>query len=230
MSACILTAPHNPTGWFPNAQVRHDIISLAEKNQCIVVADEVYAGLNLTAKTRNDIPLSLASLSNNVVSVGSLTKSFGLPGLRIGWVACKNNAIIEAVKNHRTFRHCYTSSLSEIVACSALKNRNIILQRNARIARKNLACLKALIKRWRGIFSANLPSCGTVCMVRFNPANTPFSSATELSADLLAKEKLVLLDDSFFDFSENWFRFGFATNDFNESLEIFEQYLKQNIK
>ncbi|MCK4502745.1 MAG: pyridoxal phosphate-dependent aminotransferase [Desulfuromonadales bacterium] len=229
MSACLLNIPHNPTGWFPSAKEIQQIISQAEKNQCLIIADEVYAGLNLSSNEYSDVPYSLATLSEQVVSVGSLTKSFGLPGLRIGWIACKNHTVIEAIKNQRTYGHCYTSSLSEIVACSALRNGKKILQRNEQIAKVNLDALSSLIERWNSFLSFNRPSHGTVCFVRFNPSNTRFNSAKKLSSDLLEKEKLILLDNSFFNFSENWFRFGFATNSFGGLLEIFDQYLQKNL-
>ena len=229
MSACVLNIPHNPTGWLPNAKEAQEIILHAGKNQCLVITDEVYAGLNLNSQENGKAPPSLASLSDQVVSVGSLTKAFGLPGLRIGWIACQNHALIKSIKNQRTYAHCYTSSVSEVIACSAIRNYKIILQRNEQIARKNLHDLSGLINRWQ-VFSANLPSHGPVCLVRFNPADTIFDSARELSADLLEKEKLILLDDSFFDFSENWFRFGFATSNFGALLQIFEKYLQKNIK
>ncbi len=228
ISACVLNVPHNPTGWFPTQKDMREIISHAEKTNCIVITDEVYAGLAM--HPQKPAPPSLASLSDRIISVGSLTKSFGLPGLRIGWIACKNREIIDVVKNRRTYGHCYTSALSEIVACSAIKNKDIILRRNEEIARKNLLALSELITRWRSIFSAHLPDYGTVCLVRFNPSNTMFGNAGELSADLLAKESIVLLDNKFFNSSENWFRFGFATRQFGELLAVFETYLQRHIR
>ena len=229
MRAWVLNVPHNPTGWYPSHSDLRQFFTLAEKNDCVIIADEVYAGLNYFTKSDGSRYDSLASLSEQVISVGSLTKSFGLPGVRVGWIASQNPEIIELIKHQRTYSHCYTSSLSEVVACSALNNREIILERNQKIAKRNLLALEQLIRRWNHIFSYSRPCSGPVCLVRFNPSNTRFSSASELSADLLEKEKLLLVSNDLFNCSDNYFRFGFGTKKFSGFLDVFERYLEQNI-
>lgn len=227
--ACVLNLPHNPTGWYPGDDELQQIFSCAEKNNCLAIADEVYAGLNYFSKNDNQYFGSLASQSEQVISVGSLTKSFGLPGLRIGWIASKDPKIVELIKHQRTYGLCYTSLLSEIVACSALKNRKKILERNKDIAKKNLDNLDSFVKCWDHVFSYHRPNRGTVCFVKFNPSNTPFSSAPELSADFLKKNHILLISNELFNSSENYFRFGFGNKNFSALLNILEVYLKKTL-
>jgi len=85
-----ITAPHNPTGTIIKSGTLAQLISLAEKNNCYLLVDETYRDLTRESK----LPFA-AGLSDKVISVSSLSKAYGLPGIRMGWVITKNKKLQE---------------------------------------------------------------------------------------------------------------------------------------
>ncbi len=139
----IVNFPHNPTGWSPDADFVRDLIAIAERHGIVILSDEVYAGLSLTAAA--SLP-SLAALSSRVVSLGSLTKAFGMPGVRIGWLATRNAEVFAAARRFRMYFNSYATAPGEFLACLALRHADAILARNAAIARDNLDVLAAFLQ------------------------------------------------------------------------------------
>jgi aspartate/methionine/tyrosine aminotransferase len=85
-----LTYPHNPTGAILSDKELFHLIQIIEKKQCFLLIDETYRDMRFAAP----VPVA-ASLSDRVISVFSMSKSFGLPGIRIGWIYCRNKALME---------------------------------------------------------------------------------------------------------------------------------------
>ncbi|MEP5728070.1 MAG: pyridoxal phosphate-dependent aminotransferase [Sulfitobacter sp.] len=222
IAACVLNVPYNPVGWYPDEQSRNSIIDLADATDTWIIADEVYAGLPQQEGT--EAP-SLASLSDRIISVGSLTKTFGLPGLRIGWIICKDREIIERIKNVRTFGHCYVSALSEMAAIVTLNHAEELIKSKTSISCKNLATLRKVIDKCE-FLSASYPEHGTVCMAKLDTKASSFRSASEMCQQLLVERGLILVDNSFFNDNENWVRFGFGMSAFGPMLKEFESFLQ----
>ena len=86
-----LTYPHNPTGTMLNESELNDIISLVESKGCYLLLDETYRDMTFN---RPPLPIA-ASLSSEVISVSSFSKSYGLPGIRLGWLITQNPGLME---------------------------------------------------------------------------------------------------------------------------------------
>ena len=221
IKACVLNLPYNPTGWYPSPENRKAIIDKADATNTWIIADEVYAGLPQREGTE---AASLATLSNQIISVGSMTKTSGLPGLRIGWIICKNKDVIERIKNVRTFGHCYASALSEMAAKVALDHAGELIKSKVKIAGKNLEILRKALEPFP-FLTVEYPEHGTVCMAQLDTKLSGFSSASQMCRQLLESHGLILVDNSFFDDTGDWVRFGFGVSSFEASIRDFEGFL-----
>jgi aspartate/methionine/tyrosine aminotransferase len=91
-----VTSPHNPTGVMMTLDELHALVALTAERGCHLLVDETYRDLSLTGA----LPLA-STLGEHVISVSSLSKAYGAPGLRLGWIICKN--VISLPKNRSAF-------------------------------------------------------------------------------------------------------------------------------
>jgi aspartate/methionine/tyrosine aminotransferase len=209
----IVNFPHNPTGWCPDTAFVRDLVAIAERHGLLIVSDEVYAGLSL----HDGEPFRrLASLTPQAVSLGSLTKTFGMPGVRIGWLATQNAAVLAAARHFRMYLNSYATTPGEFLACLALRHANAILARNTAIARKNLALLDEFFAARPHRFSWHRPLGGTVCF----PGDSSQLGRAFLqgSGYLLATSEQLLA-------GTRHLRLGFGTTGLSRSLAAFQEFV-----
>lgn len=108
-----ITTPHNPTGITISEKTLRQLIQLAEINNCFLLVDETYRDLSLGLK----LPLA-ASLSANVISVSSVSKAYGLPGIRIGWLITQN----------KTLQELFLAAKEQIFLCNSVVDEEIAYQ------------------------------------------------------------------------------------------------------
>ncbi|MFW6030630.1 MAG: aminotransferase class I/II-fold pyridoxal phosphate-dependent enzyme, partial [Halanaerobiales bacterium] len=128
-----LTYPNNPTGAKISLETLKDIIDLIEKNDTYLLFDETYRERSFD----NKIPPA-ATLSSNIISVSSMSKAFGLPGIRIGWLATQDKSMIESVLATREQVSICNSAFGEHIALNVLKDREKILENKRKHAQENL--------------------------------------------------------------------------------------------
>jgi len=158
-----LNAPHNPTGFLFTREEQHSIIELARANNIIIFCDEVYRELEHSPEFA--IP-AFADVYENGVSIGVMSKSYGLPGLRIGWLATQNQSILEKVAVLKEYTTICNAAPSEFLAGVALRNRQVILDRNLQIVQKNLALYDAFFEKHVELFLWWKPNAGPVALVK----------------------------------------------------------------
>ena len=214
----VVNFPHNPTGWLPDPDFVRGLIAIAERRGIVILSDEVYAGLLLT----DAVPFtSLAARSPQVVSLGSLTKAFGMPGVRIGWLATRNEAVFAAARRFRMYLNSYATIPGEFLACLALRNADAILGRNAAIARDNLALLAAFLEARPQRFAWQRPLGGTICFPRWlGPGDT-----TGLGREFLRREGYLIAPSEQLLAGTRHFRVGFGTRGFAPTLAIFQSFV-----
>ncbi|HEV2107844.1 MAG TPA: aminotransferase class I/II-fold pyridoxal phosphate-dependent enzyme, partial [Thermomicrobiales bacterium] len=135
----VVNFPHSPTGFVPDQDYLEQLSSLAEEAGITLICDEIYQGLPLTDAGE---PPSLADLSQRAVVLNSISKVYGLPGLRVGWVATRNAEVLVNVKSLRMHFNSFIGAPSEFLAALALRHADRILDRNRALARANLAHLR----------------------------------------------------------------------------------------
>ncbi len=132
-----LTYPHNPTGVMIDEKTLRNIIRIIERKNCFLLFDETYREMSFVPK----LPVA-ASLSDRVFSVGSMSKSFGLPGIRIGWVICRGRKMMETLLAAKEQMLITNSVIDEEIAFRYLNNKERIFSEVQKTIRANFDVLK----------------------------------------------------------------------------------------
>jgi aspartate/methionine/tyrosine aminotransferase len=220
----VLNYPHNPTGSYLTESEQTQIIEICRKANIYLFFDEVYRGIECSDAVAR-LP-TLASRYENGISLGVVSKALGLAGLRIGWVASSNKAIITALAGYKHYLSICNSAPSEILALIALRNHDYILTTNTKLVRANLKLLDEFLKRNGDLFSWTTPTAGCCGFMRYIG---PGDRNWRIHADeLVERTGVMTLPGVFFPNSKpetayiDHFRVGFGRLNFPEVLREFE--------
>lgn len=215
----VTSFPHSPTGYAPDRAYLEGLVALANGVGATLVGDEIYRGLPLDG--RAEAP-SLVDLSARAVVLNSVSKTLGLPGLRVGWLATRDAAILDTVRDFRMHQNSYIGAPTEFLAALALRHADRILAENLALARENLAALGAFIARNADLFSWVPPRAGIVAFPRWLGDGT----TSELSERLLHEHDLLLAASAHFAGGERHVRVGFGTAGATAGLALLEGALR----
>jgi len=215
----VVIMPHNPTGYAMPAREFADLLRLAEGRGMTVVSDEIYAGI--AADPAAELSPA-AALSPRAVSIGGLSKSFGLPGLRIGWIATADRALLDAARRVRMHENSFASAPSEYLAAIALRHSAGILARNRAIARDNLLAVAAFIDVHRDVLAWHAPRAGVLAFPRLREPQT----ADTFCAAVLACTGILLAPSSLFAYGDRHIRIGFGLRNVPTVLAALDRYLR----
>ena len=219
--ALVVNFPHNPSGYLPGRDWFEHLLSLAAAKDWLVFSDEVYRFLEYKAENR--LPAA-CEIYENGISLGVMSKSFGLAGLRLGWIVCRNQDILRKMAAFKDYTTICTAAPSEFLAALALRHREQILKRQREIIAENLGLLHDFMRRHAEHFSWQEPRAGPVAFPRL----TFVKASDDFCADLLKKERLLLLPGSCFAAAAAHFRIGFGRGDFRAGLEKLTAYMREN--
>lgn len=220
--AVVINFPHNPTGFLPTSEFVHELSELSERHGFLIFSDEVYRGLELD---RSDRLPAFADVNDRAVSLGVMSKTYGLAGLRIGWIATHNDRLFHELASFKDYTTICNSAPSEFLATLALQHAEAIVERNLQIIRGNLNRLDLFFDAHAELFSWHRPKAGSIAfpiLLR--------GSVDDFCADLLKKAGVLLLPGTLYGSGFNSFRIGFGRKNLPESLEKFEEYLRESRK
>jgi aspartate/methionine/tyrosine aminotransferase len=215
--------PNNPTGAVPDAETFAALASLCEERGIRLFSDEVYRGLELdSART---LPQA-ADLSPTAVSLNVLSKSYGLPGLRIGWLACRDHAVLERLERHKHYTSICNAGPSELLGAIALEAGEHVQARNRAIIAANLPLFDAFFARHAELFEWAPPKGGCVAFPRYLGAD----GVEALCRELVERAGVLMLPASIYrsdlaPVPEDRFRIGVGRRDPGPALEAFDAYL-----
>ena len=156
--------PNNPTGAVADAPTYEGLVSIAADAGIYLLNDEVYRGIEGDSDHR--LP-QVADVYERGVSLGVLSKAYGLPGLRVGWIACRDRELLDRIRGLKVYLSICNPVPSEVLGRIALKARETILQRNAMIVRANLRALRAFFAKYPQFFDWYEPQGGCVAFQRY---------------------------------------------------------------
>jgi aspartate/methionine/tyrosine aminotransferase len=212
-----INTPHNPTGLLMPGKVFHQVITLAAGRGIIVFSDEVYRELEHDPNQR----LSAAcDAYEHAVSLGSMSKTYGLPGLRLGWFASRDAEIIRRCLEFKYYTTICSSAPSEFLTALALRHRENLVHRNLEIVHKNLPLLDGFIKRRSDLFEWVKPDSSPIGFVRFKPKQEVLKFCEEVVRD----SGVLLLPGTVYDQPQH-IRFGFGRKNMPEALAQLDTYL-----
>lgn len=212
----VINFPHSPTGAQISPEQLARLVSIAELHGARLLSDEVYRFLEHDAAA---LPAG-ADLSDRVFSLGVMSKSFGLPGARIGWIATRDapfRARMAAIKDYTTICN---SAPSEILALIALRARDRVLARSHAIVARNLPLLDQFFARYSDRFAWVRPRAGSVCFPRYLGGNVD-----AFCEKLVERHGVLLLPASQFGVAGDHFRLGYGRSGMPAALEQLEAFL-----
>ena len=220
--AVIVNFPHNPTGALPGRATFEAVAALAAEADAYLFSDEVYRYLE---HDRDALLPAAVELGGHAVSVGVMSKSFGLAGLRIGWLATKDRSLLERVSTTREYVSSSNSAPSEVLALVALRARDAVLARSRTILDSNLTVLDGFFDRWEGVFDWVRPRAGCVGFPRLHGE----LRVEALAERLVAEEGVLIVPGSVYDFPGNHFRLGFGRVDLPDALAGLERFAEREL-
>jgi aspartate/methionine/tyrosine aminotransferase len=211
--------PNNPTGSLMDRVYLERIVEIARGCGAWILCDEVYRGTDQEGD--EGMTVSIADLYEKGISTGSMSKTFSLAGLRLGWIVAPAE-LIHAVSIHRDYNTISVGMLDDHFAAIALENKNKILERSHRITRTNLAILSNWVDR-EPLISWIKPKSGTTALLKYD---LPISSE-QFCIRLLQKTGVMLTPGSAMDM-EGYLRIGYTNPeaDLRSGLQRLSQFLK----
>jgi aspartate/methionine/tyrosine aminotransferase len=216
----VVNAPHNPTGMLPGHAEWTRLAGELADRRIHLLADEVYRFLEFDEADRLT---SGADASPLGISLGVMSKSFALAGLRIGWLASHDRDLLARCAAFKDYTTICSSAPSEILALVALRAREVVLARSRGIVAANLALLDGFFGRRAGQLSWVRPRGGSVGFARLL-GHEPID---RFAAELVEAEGVLLLPGSQFDHPGNHFRIGFGRENLPEALRRLDSFVER---
>jgi len=220
----VVNAPHNPTGMQPDRATFDALVAPAEEVGAHILVDEVYRFLEFDGVER--LPAG-ADASPRGISLGVMSKSFAMAGLRIGWLATRDRDVLERCARFKDYTTICSSAPSEVLALIGLRARETVLARSRSIVADNLVALDTFFDAWSDRFTWVRPRAGSVGFPRLT---VPGVSIDAWAAGLVEAEGVLLLPGSQFDYGGNHFRLGFGRADLPIALERLERHAERTLR
>jgi aspartate/methionine/tyrosine aminotransferase len=213
----VVNAPHNPTGMLPTHAQWRDLTAACDAAGVHLLADEVYRYLEVDPADRL---IAGADAFGRGVSLGVMSKSFAMAGLRIGWLATHDRALLARCAALKDYTTICSAGPSEVLALIGLRARDRVIERSRAIVLDNLARLDDFFAAWAGTFDWIRPRGGSIGFPRL-AASFP---ADDFATALLEAEHVLLLPASVFGYPGNHVRVGFGRVDLPVALARLDAY------
>jgi aspartate/methionine/tyrosine aminotransferase len=161
-----------------------------------------------------------SDLSARGVSLGSVSKTYGLPGLRLGWLATRDRDTIQKCLEFKYYTTICNSAPSEFLTALALRHREALVSRNRQLVERNLPLLDRFIQQRPNLLRWVKPNAGPIGFVRYQAARDAYGFCEKLVRDA----GVLLLPGSVYDEPE-FIRVGYGRSNMPEALEKLGQYL-----
>jgi len=215
----VVNFPHNPTGFLPSRAQLDQLVNTVNKHGLVLFYDEMYFGL--VHEGTQPIP-SIAELCPRSVALSGLSKTYGLPGLRSGWVVVQDKALRDEIINWKFYTSICPAAPTEFLTGAALKVREQLRQRSLKQVEYNLKLADAFFARWPQLFTWRRPAAGSTALVEMHVPSV------EAYAEKMAREAGVLIQPATtLGWDDHSFRMGLGRAGFEKALEKFEEYLRE---
>jgi aspartate/methionine/tyrosine aminotransferase len=217
--------PHNPTGKVISRQTLEALIDIARHRGIYLFSDEVFRLI----ERRPEITLpQVADLYERGISLGVMSKAYGLSGLRLGWIACKDIELLRRMERVKHYTSICSPAPTELLAQIALKARDRILSRNRTLIAKNLPLLETFFKDHAQLFDWYLPDGGCIGYPRYCGPE----GVEAFAKDLVEQTGVLLLPAGVYksdlgDTPSDRFRVGYGRANLPEGLDAMRSHLRK---
>jgi len=217
--AVFVNSPHNPTGARLDAGTMDRIVETVSARGCLLFSDEVYRFLEYGP---GEVPRPACELYERAVSLGVMSKSLGLAGLRVGWAACRDSSVLAAMASVKDYTSICGSAPSEFLAALALRHKEAVLAPVKTLTLENLALLRDFMEAHKGLLAWVEPQGSPIAFPRLVSGE----DSEAFCAEVLKGCGVLLLPGKLY--GDAWkahFRVGFGRAGFASGLEAFAGYL-----
>ncbi len=216
----IINQPHNPTGHLMTSAQQEQLIAMVKKHELLLFSDEVYRFLEHDPALR--LPAA-SDLYEKAVSLGVMSKTYGLAGLRIGWIATRNKTIFDAMAAFKDYTSICNSAPSEYLSLIALRNQQQLIDRNLKIVDDNLQVLNRFFADYPHLFKWTAPVAGSIAF----PSFLGKGGANQLAINLVEKKGVLIIPSRYFSYGDGHFRIGLGRKNLPECLGHMQDYLEK---
>jgi len=218
--------PHNPTGTILPLDRYEALIELCRHHGIWILHDEIFHGLGPTGAQH--LPF-IADRYERGLSLGVMSKSYGLPGLRIGWIACQDRAMLSKMERLKHYLSICNSGPSERLAKIALTHRDTLLARNCAIIDENLPKWEAFFARHPSLFEWRRPDGSCMAFPRYLGTE----GVEEFCRHLVEQSGVLLLPSTIYRSDlgptpTDRFRLGMGRTGLDEGLAAMEAHIMRN--
>lgn len=215
--------PHNPTGAILSLDRYRALIELCRKHGIYILHDEIFNGLG--PSDAKHLPF-IADEYERGLSLNVMSKSFGLPGLRIGWIACQDAQLITKMERLKHYLSICNSGPSERLAKIALNHRETLFARNCSIVDQNIPKWEAFFQRHEALFDWYRPDGACTAFPKYKGSD----GVAEFARALVEESGVLLLPSSIYqselgDTPEDRFRIGLGRQDLEEGLAVMDEHM-----
>ena len=219
--ALYINTPHNPTGLLMPPEIFRNVLELAARYGIYVFCDEVYRELEHNPADR--LPAA-CDLYDRAISLGSVSKTYGLPGLRLAWLASHDTEFLQKIISLKHYTTICASAPSEFLTALAFRHRQHFIDRNLAIVRHNLPLLSGFFSRHADLFDWTPPNAATIGFARFKPQQDVLA----FCETLVLEAGILLLPGTVYD-EPRHIRFGFGRKNMPDSLAHLQSYLAESV-
>ena len=218
--------PHNPTGKILEHDRYHALIDLCRKHKLYLFSDEVYRGIERQPELRL---AQAVDIYEKGISLNVMSKAYGLPGLRIGWIACREQALLVKMERMKHYLSICNAAPSEQLAIIALKAREQILKKNRQLVTESCNKLNEFFQSFPELFDWQAPDGGCVAYPRYLGKD----GVEAFTNNLIEKIGVLFLPASLYaselcDTPNDRFRVGFGRAHTDEGIQVLRNYLMSN--
>jgi aspartate/methionine/tyrosine aminotransferase len=215
-----INSPHNPTGRQMEHRTFERVLELAAERDAVLLSDEVYRGLEHDASTR--LPAACERYER-AISLGTVSKAYGLPGLRVGWLASRDRGLLERVKEMKLYTTICSSAPSELLVALALRHADSLIGTSRELTLANLPLLEAFLERHAELFRWVAPNAGPIGF----PRVAGDFDVREWCERIAEQASVLLLPGSVYG-EPRHVRFGFGRASVPRALERLSEHLRHS--
>lgn len=212
-----INTPNNPTGYTLSNEELDRLADICYRHNLYLFSDEVYKGLELDGQKRD----WAADHYEKTLSIGVMSKAYGLAGLRVGWMVSKDHELLEKCVKFKHYMSICDAAPAEYLSKIALRHSDALLARSLSIIKENKKMADAFFARYSDLFDPKPLSAGPVAFHKFK-LDMPIEDFCQLAVD---KKGVLLLPSHIYDMESPYFRMGYGRKGFAESLKKFEEFL-----
>jgi aspartate/methionine/tyrosine aminotransferase len=211
--------PNNPSGSIIPLKQMEEIVEVARSVGAYVLCDEVYRGIS---EDGSYMP-SIVDIYEKGISVGSMSKIFSMAGLRLGWIAARDEELMERFKERRDYDTISCGVIDDQLAALALKNKEKVYERNSKILLQNRKILDDWVKETPEVYYQK-PEGGTTALVYYRKDMPSY----DLCVKLLQSKGVLFTPGECFEM-EGAVRIGYAFDSklLKQGLDLFAEFLKE---